>query len=151
MSLFEQLKQDLKSNRKTLVVESSKETASKVSILRLLVSEFDTKGTDTPDQSDEAIYKKIREFMDSNKLVMERNVDGSEKYTKAEVENAILSGYLPKQLSEEEMTEEMTSIVKEYELHGMADMKTMKEKMDERFPNQYDKKLFGKLGKAVLK
>lgn len=150
MTLHEKLKNDLQENRKSMAVDPSKQTAAKVSILRLLVSEFEDRGTEQVKKDDETIFKKIREFIDSNNLLMERNVNGSDKYVKADMENVILGSYLPKQLSENEMKDIMVGISKEKSLSGMKDMKVMKQEMDERYPNQFNKKLLGKLGKEVL-
>lgn len=150
MSLFEKLKNDLYDNRKSMAVEATTQKATRVSILRLLVSEFEDRGTEKPVRTDEAIFKKIREFMESNKLMMQKNVNDSEKYIKADMENVILETYLPTQLSEDEMKAEMLTIVQEKNLSGMKDMKVVKEEMDTRFPNQFNKKLLGKIGKEVL-
>lgn len=150
MSLFDTLKDDFLAARKSMIPQKTPELTVRTSILRLLVSEFDAKGNDVPDQSDEVVYKKIREFIESNELVMENNVEGSEKYIKADMENAILKSYLPKQLSEDELEMEMIVIKKKHGLDSMAGMKVMKEELESKFPNQYDKSLLGKIGKKIL-
>lgn len=150
MSLFEKLKSDLTNARKALITNKTDENMVKASILRLLVSEFDVKGNETPDQSDEVVYKKIREYMQSNNLIKEKNVEGSEKYTKADMENVILESYLPKQLSESDLEREINVIIEENSLDSIKGMGVVKKELERKFEHQYDKKLAGEVGKRML-
>lgn len=150
MSVFQTLKDDLQETRKLLITDKTQDRMIKVSILRLIVSEFDTKGNSTPDQSDELVYKKIREYIESNSLIKEKNVDGSEKFIKADMENAILESYLPQQLSHDDMKNEIRRIVDEHNLTDMRGMQVIKVSFEERYPNQYDKKQLGQFAKEII-
>ena len=150
MSVFQRMKSDLQETRKLLIAEKTEERMIKVSILRLVVSEFDTKGNTTPDQSDEVVYKKIREYIESNKLVKSKNVDGSDKFIKADMENAILESYLPKQMSEEQIEQEIQKVVNEHSISNMSGMPIIKEHFERNFENQYNKKELGKLANTII-
>jgi len=150
MSIFQQMKSDLQESRKMLITEKTEDRMVKVSILRLVVSEFDAKGNTVPDQSDEVVFKKIREYIESNKLVKEKNVVGSDKYIKADMENAILESYLPKQMSEDSIRNEIQNVVTEYGIADMKGMQIIKKVFEENFENQYDKKELGKIAKEII-
>ncbi len=150
MSIFQQMKSDLQESRKMLITEKTEDRMVKVSILRLVVSEFDAKGNIVPDQSDEVVFKKIREYIESNKLVKEKNVVGSDKYIKADMENAILESYLPKQMSEDSIRNEIQNVVTEYGITDMKGMQIIKKVFEENFENQYDKKELGKIAKEII-
>lgn len=153
MSIFQQMKSDLHESRKMLITEKTEKTEErmvKVSILRLVVSEFDAKGNTVPDQSDVVVFKKIREYIESNKLVKEKNVVGSDKYIKADMENAILESYLPKQMSEDSIRNEIQNVVTEYGIADMKGMQIIKKVFEENFENQYDKKELGKIAKEII-
>ncbi len=150
MSVFEQMKNDLRETRKLLVTEKTDERMVKVSILRLVVSEFDAKGNTTPDQSDEVVFKKIREYIESNNLVKSKNVDGSDKYMKAVMENAILESYLPTQMSQEQIEQEIKKVVNEHSISNMSGMPIIKEHFERNFENQYNKKELGKLANTII-
>lgn len=150
MSVFEQLKSDLTEARKLLVCEKTDVQTIKVSILRLLVSEFDTKGNSTPDQSDKLVYKKIREYIESNTLVKDKNVVGSDKFIKADMENAILESYLPTQMSTTELTDKVADIVSRHNITDMRGMQIIKAEFESQYPNQYDKKELGAIAKTII-
>lgn len=150
MSIFQRMKNDLQETRKMLITEKTEERMVKVSILRLVVSEFDVKGNTVPDQSDEVVFKKIREYIESNKLVKEKNVVGSDKYIKAGMENAILESYLPKQMSEDSIKNEIQKVVDEHDITDMKGMQIIKKVFEENFENQYDKKELGKIAKEII-
>lgn len=150
MSLFYKLKTDLTDARKALITNKTEENMAKASILRLLVSEFDSKGNETPDQSDEVVNEKIREYIRSNELIKDNNVEGSEKYIKADIENVILESYLPKQLSDSDLEREINVIIEENSLDSIKGMGVVKKELERKFDNQYDKKHAGDVGKRIL-
>lgn len=148
--LYDTIKDDLQKARKTQMASRDQESAVKVSILRLLVSEFDTKGNVVPERNDSIIFKKIREYIDANKLVLEHNVEDSEKYIVASMEIAILESYLPKQMSEDELFEIMEGIVAEHNLTNMSGMRVISSELETHYANQYDKSLLKPLGLKLL-
>lgn len=150
MSIFQKMKNDLQECRKMLITEKTDERMVKVSILRLVVSEFDAKGNSTPDQSDEVVFKKIREYIESNKLVKDKNVQDSDKFIKADMEIAILESYLPTQMSESDIEAEIQKVVDEHNITDMRGMQVIKKVFEENFENQYDKKELGKFAKEII-
>lgn len=148
--LYDTIKADLQKARKKQMASRDQESAVKVSILRLLVSEFDTKGNVVPERNDKVIFKKIREYIDANKLVLEHNVEDSDKYIVASMEIAILESYLPKQLSEDELFEIMEDIVNKHNLTNMSGMRVITSELETHYTNQYDKSLLKPLGLKLL-
>lgn len=151
MLLYEKMKNDLQETRKSLVVDRTDEKVIKVSILRLVVSEFDPKGNHVPDQSDKLVVKKIMDYINGNKLVIEKNVPGSDQYIKADMENAILEFYLPKQLSEDELYEVMAGIAKEHNLTDMSGMRIIKDELEENYQYRYNPKSLKPLALQLFK
>lgn len=139
--LVEKLQKD------TLEARKNKD-ADRVGLLTTVLSQVKTMAIDDGHRApnDQDVLKVVRQFLKGIAENLELAAQGkmsSEEKTKAEFEKAILEGYLPKQLS----ADELKKIIKESGAKNLGEaMKLLKEKYD----GQYDGKVASAAAKDAL-
>jgi len=108
--------------------------AEKTSVLRGVKTAIKNKQVElrSEDLSDEQIYAVVRSEVKKRKEAIEQFTEGSRQdlADKEESELAILSGYLPRQLSEEEIKEVLNQVIDEVSATSPKDLgKVMKSAM----------------------
>jgi uncharacterized protein YqeY len=105
------------------------------------------------DLTDEQIHGVLRSEVKKRKEAIEKFVEGSRQdlAAKEEAELKILSGYLPPQLSEEEIKEGLTQVIQEVSARGPEDLgKVMKAAMA-RFAGMADGREVNRLARELLR
>lgn len=110
------------------------------SILTLLVGEYETrlKGPDAKDASVEAIARKL---IKSNTETLAVRDD-----KKLRAENAILEEFLPKQLTETQLT----AIINKLAANDGANIGSIMKVLNQKYAGQFDRSLAAKLVKSVI-
>lgn len=107
----------------------------RLSILRVVVGEFNRVGKEVTDDEARKIIKK---------MVQNANEQGNT------VEAGILSFYLPKQLSSEELENIIKAAAQMNGYSSMSDMSSLMKHLSENYHGRYDGKLAAKLVKDCL-
>jgi uncharacterized protein YqeY len=110
--------------------------AALTSVLRTLIGELDRVDKNP---SDDVVLKTISKIVDAN---IEFNMN--------EFETAILSQYLPKKLSELEITTIVKHQITTNQYTGMKDMGKIMKFFQDNYPSQYDGKLVSNIIKTEL-
>jgi hypothetical protein len=144
MSLLEKIKEDTVAARKA-------RRSDIVSFLSTLYAEASNIGKNDGNRpsTDEEVVRVVKKFMDGAKEVIEKLPKEDERYVSAVAELAILTGYLPKQMTEAELSAAVDQIITEGGL-DKTEKKTMGVVMGmlrQRYAGQYD----GKLANEVVK
>jgi uncharacterized protein YqeY len=126
----------------------------KLLVLRGLKAEIKNKQVELrlKDLSDEQIYGVIRSEVKKRREAIEKFVEGSRRdlAEKEEAELTVLSGYLPPQLSEEEIQEVLTKVIQEVSASGPKDLgKVMKTAMA-KFAGMADGREVNRLARELL-
>lgn len=138
MTLFEQIKAD------SLTARKNRDTP-KVTLLVTLVGEIDSvaKNAGRPGQATDAeataVVKKFLKGVDEVLKVDPTNAQ-------ALVEKPLLEGYLPKQLSEDQLRELIVSFI----AGGANNIGMVQKRLKEQVPGQYDGALAAKVAQSVL-
>ena len=105
-------------------------------------------GRNTDDKEVHALAKK---FIKNAKEVLDNLPDTDDRAMEAVYEIDILKGFLPPQLSEQELRVAIVDIVKSKNLSSIKDMGTIMKGLKSAFDGQYDGKLANQLIKELLK
>jgi uncharacterized protein len=98
-----------------------------------------------------AVVKKFIKNIDETIAVLTKaSVPDTAKIGKFNQEKVVLSAYLPKQLTEDELRQAMKDIVASNSLVGPKAMGTLMKELKAKFEGQYDGGLASKLSKEVL-
>lgn len=127
MTVQERIKADLKEAIKSGNTE-------KKNLLRVIIGEFNRIGKEL---TDEIATKEIKKMYVNATDKDYGNVD----------EAQILSEYLPKELSENDLSFIIKEIIQQDGLSSMKDMGVVMSKLKETYPNQYD----GKLASTIVR
>lgn len=130
MRVQEKIKADLKE-----AIKSG--NTKKKNLLRVVIGEFNRIGKELNDE-------------DAVKEIKKMYANASDAQIGNPVEAEILSEYLPKELSEDELANVIKKIVNYQGLSSMKDMGIVMAKLKEIHPNQYDGKLASILVKKEL-
>lgn len=127
------------------IARANKECKVEFTILTLLVGELETslkrEGKAVTEATDEAVVAVIKKLIKSNNEVIGLYGEvGSAKFIQ---ENKVLSNYLPKQMTEEELTVVLQNTL--FSSVGEA-IKSLSEK----FPGKFDKAVASKIAKSLL-
>ena len=127
------------------LARANKESKVEFAILTLLVGELETslkrEGKVVADATDEAVVAVIKKLIKSNNEVIGLYGEvGSAKFIQ---ENQVLSGYLPKQMTEEELTAALENIM-------FSSVGEAIKSLSESFPGKFDKAMAIKLIKEML-
>ena len=114
-------------------------------ILTLLVGEMETavkrEGKMLSDASDEMVIAQVRKLIKSNnEMISMYSEVGGAKFVK---ENEILSAYLPKQMTDEELTSELQDIL-------FSSVGEAIKSLNEKFPGRFDKAKAAKIAGSLL-
>ena len=126
----------------------------RLSVLRGLKAEIKNKQVELrlEDLTDEQIFGVIKSEVKKRKEAIEKFVEGSRQdlAAKEEAELAMLSGYLPRQLSEEEIKDVLSQVIQELAASGPKDLgKVMKSAMA-RFAGMADGREVNRLARELL-
>jgi uncharacterized protein YqeY len=126
----------------------------KLLVLRGLKAEIKNKQVELrlKDLTDEQICGVIRSEVKKRREAIEKFVEGSRRdlAEKEEAELTVLSGYLPPQLSEEEIQEVLTKVIQEVSASGPKDLgKVMKTAMA-KFAGMADGREVNRLARELL-
>ena len=127
------------------LARANKESKVEFAILTLLVGELETslkrEGKVVADATDEAVVAVIKKLIKSNNEVIGLYGElGSAKFIR---ENKVLSGYLPKQMTEEELTAALENIM-------FSSVGEAIKALSESFPGKFDKAMASKIAKELL-
>ena len=146
MSLKQKLQEDLKSSMKN-------KDAIKKSVITLIRSsikqyEVDNRVELQDDEIVDLIAKQLKQTRDSREEFAKAGRD--DLVSKAEAEIEVLKGYLPQQLSEEELNEIVISTISEVGATSMKDMKKIMTSIMPKVKGRADGKLINELVKKNL-
>jgi hypothetical protein len=136
MQLFEKVKQDRMSARKT-------KNESAISVLTTLVGELESQakrvGTDI---TDDTVVQTCKKFILNNNETLKLSVttEVSERLT---AENAVLSIYLPSQLTEQDLRSIITSL-------NTKNLGEIMKHLKDNYSSQYDGKIASSVAKEIL-
>lgn len=131
--------------RNRVIARANKECKVEFTILTLLVGELETslkrEGKAVTEATDEAVVAVIKKLIKSNNEVIGLYGEvGSAKFIQ---ENKVLSGYLPKQMTEEELTVALQNTV-------FSSVGEAIKSLSEAFPGKFDKAMASKIAKNLL-
>lgn len=138
MKLFQQIKDD------QLVARKTKQKV-KISLLTTLLGELETdmKGKGLTEVSDELVVAKVKKFIKGLEEVVRVSELGSDAQATALIEDQILQPYLPKQLTEGELTD----IIK---ASGTDNMGKAMGYLKQNYAGLYDGKLASTIAKGLF-
>jgi uncharacterized protein YqeY len=124
---------------------ANKESKVEFVILTLLVGELETslkrEGKAVTEATDEAVVAVIKKLIKSNNEVIGLYGEvGSAKFIQ---ENKVLSNYLPKQMTEEELTVALQNTL-------FSSVGEAIKSLSEAFPGKFDKAVASKIAKSLL-
>ena len=127
------------------LARANKESKVEFAILTLLVGELETslkrEGKAVTEATDEAVVAVIKKLIKSNNEVISLQGElGSAKFIQ---ENQVLSDYLPKQMTEEELTVALENIM-------FSSVGEAIKSLSESFPGKFDKAMASKIAKNLL-
>lgn len=127
------------------IARANKECKVEFTILTLLVGELETslkrEGKAVTEATDEAVVAVIKKLIKSNNEVIGLYGEvGSAKFIQ---ENKVLSNYLPKQMTEEELTVALRNTL-------FSSVGEAIKSLSEAFPGKFDKAMASKIAKNLL-
>ena len=141
MTLLERIQADLKN---AMLTNNSDVKA----ILRILIGELNQKGKE---HSDVDVVTAVKKLIESAKVIISTpEVAGGERLATAVREIAILEAYMPKQLSESDLRNSISSVATTNS-YTIKDMGKVMSYLKENFAGQYDGKLASAIVKKILK
>ena len=128
-----------------VIARANKENKVEFAILTLLVGELETslkrEGKAVTEATDEAVVAVIKKLIKSNNEVISLQGElGSAKFIQ---ENQVLSDYLPKQMTEVELTAALENIM-------FSSVGEAIKSLSESFPGKFDKAMASKIAKNLL-
>ncbi len=146
MTLTEQINEQLKAAMKAKDQATMRSLRAIKSALLIL----NTSGGDGPTEADEiaALVKMAKQRKDSLALYVEQNRPDLAKIEEEELE--VIETFLPKQLSESEITEAVQSIMAKVNAQGMKDMGKVMGKASQQLKGKADGKLIADIVKKQL-
>ena len=127
------------------IARTNKESKVEFAILTLLVGELETslkrEGKAVTEATDETVIAVIKKLIKSNNEVIGLYGEvGSAKFIQ---ENKVLGDYLPKQMTEEELTAALENIM-------FSSVGEAIKSLSESFPGKFDKAMASKIAKNLL-
>ncbi|MCO4820042.1 MAG: GatB/YqeY domain-containing protein [Bacteroidetes bacterium] len=146
MTLTEQINEQLKAAMKAKDQANMRSLRAIKSALLIL----NTSGGDGPTEADEiaALVKMAKQRKDSLALYVEQNRPDLAKIEEEELE--VIETFLPKQLSESEITEAVQSIMAKVNAQGMKDMGKVMGMANQQLKGKADGKLIADIVKKQL-
>ncbi len=120
MSLFDQITEDLKKAMKDREKEKLEALRAVKTAFLLAKSDKGATAVLSEDEELKILQKLVKQRNESAEIYKSQNRD--DLYEKEILEAQVISGYLPKQLSEEELTEALEKIIQKSGASGMKDM-----------------------------
>lgn len=106
---------------------------------------------ETTDAEALGVIKKFIKNIDETISILSKNQNTeAAKLNQLEEEKAILQGFMPKQMSEDEVKSAIKSIVAEMGLSGPKAMGSVMKEMKARFDGTYDGGMVSKISKEIL-
>lgn len=129
--ILEKMKSDLMSARRN-------KDRKTLSVLTTIIGEIETKSK-IEKVDDAKIISMIKKVISNNEDTIKLSPSNTESFL---FENQLLSDYLPKQLSEEELRNEILKI-------GSTQIQIVMKGLEEKFSGQYDRGLAAKIVKSL--
>jgi uncharacterized protein len=147
MSLFEKINQDIK--QAMLAKDKDKLTALRAAKAAFLLAKTESSDKDlSTEQELKIIQKLVKQRQDSAIVYQEQNRE--DLYEQEILEYNVLSEYLPKQLSEEEIKDILNEIIKETRASSIKDMGKVMGVATKKLAGKADNKIVSQIIKSIL-
>ena len=148
MELYNQIKAELLTQRKAYMKTKANVCQDKVKLLTTLVGDLDKKiKDDGEDLTDEKVIARVKSFLSS----VEETLNAREGVnTLALLEKQVLQSFLPQQMEEAELREEITKIITDLNATSMKDMGKVMGTLKGKFDGKYDGTAASKIVKEML-